>query len=315
MSDESTVSTEETPQDRNAISVVTEENQAVPEASTPPPAAPPPKGEEDDEKSATSDESKPKRKTRRRSAERKIAALQRQLADAESAGAARDVEVAQLREQVAALTTAQEAPPAKKPRLQDFKTAEEYAEAHAAWKEGQAKPPAPPPPPAQPPAQPQTSTPPEPAPEVQELVAKGAEQFEDFEEVLSDNTLPISPAMADHIFDSEHGPELVMWIDENREEAQELFRMRPKKLAEALAEVEKGFDAPPPPAAQDEPKTPARGSDGKFASRQQPPEPPPPPGEPVGGNVNPGAGELREGLSMDDYAERRRRQMAANRTR
>lgn len=307
MADESTVSTTETPQDRNAISVVTEENQA----QAPQPPAEPPPGAPNAEKPATSESDTPpaKPKTRRRSSERKIAALQRQLAEAETAGTARDKEVAELRAQVDQLTTSA-APAAKKPRLQDFKTAEEYADAHADWKTGQ-EPPAPAPAPAATPAAaPQTSAP-TPTPEVTELYSQGEKIYgDDFKEVLDDKTLPLSASMADHIFDSDRGPDLVMWLDENREDAQELFHMRPKKLAERLTEIEKTLDTPPAPTP---PADPPRGDNGKFVARQ--PAPPPPPGEPVGGNVQPGAGEIREGLPMDDYADRRRAQMAKNRTR
>jgi len=314
MPNESTVSTAETPRPRETINVVTEENQAEPALLTPD-AAPPTHGAPKTEAPAPSTSETPPAapRTRRRSSERKIAALQRQLGEAQAAGEARDTEVAHLRAQVEAMQKGS-APQAKKPRLQDFMNAEEYADAHSDWKAAAApKPPAPPPAAPASQAPPQQSAPPPRPPEVQDLTARGVEIYgDDFTEVLDDKTLPLSAAMADHIFDSDRGPDLVMWLDENREDATELFHLRPKRLAERLAEIEKTLDPPPTPAAPAK----ARAPDGKFESRQ-PAAHVPPPGDPVGSS--PGAdgvsGGVREGLSMDDYAERRRAQMARNRTR
>ena len=149
MQNEGTVSTDDTPQDRGAISVVTEENQppittvgSQAEQAVPPQGAPntdTPAESTQDEKKA--DGTPPKR--RRRSAERKIAALTSKLEAAENAGAARDRKITQLEQQIQAGKS--EAPPAPKPKLQDFKNAEEFGKAWSIW-EASAVAPAPAPP-------------------------------------------------------------------------------------------------------------------------------------------------------------------------
>ena len=312
MSDQGHVSTDETPQDREAINVVTEENQAPPPPQDK--TAAPPEGESNEGKSAEptgkEDEGKPPpKKRRRRSAERKIAALQAQLSDAEKAGQQRDAEIAELRKEISDLKAGNAAEPPKKPRLQDFKNAEEFGKAWAEYERSQEQPPADPPAAAQPPAG-QPPPPSQPNPDVEALEEKGEELYgEEFAEVLHDRTLPLSANMADYIFDSDRGPDIIMWLDENREEAKELFHMRPRALAKKLDELIPTLDDTPPPAGEQ-----PRGDDGKFTSKQ--PEPPPdPPGEPVRGEPSDTSRGVTEGLSMDEYARRRRAQQNAHRTR
>lgn len=315
MTDKNPVSTTETPPDDEPMNVVTEENIAPPGAPQSDQAAPskdePNAGKSAEPKDPPEGGDPPPKRTRKRSSERKIAALQRRVTEVEETGQAKDQEITRLNAELAKAQSGP--PPAKltKPKLQDFKTAEEFGDAHAAWLD-QEKAPGDKPPVADPPAPKADATTGTPTPEVEEFADKGEAIYgEEFEEVLFDKTLPLSENMFDFVSESDQGPALLMWIDEHREEAREMFHMRPRKLARALEEVVSKFspDDPPPDPAPD----PNRGSDGKFQAKGDPKAPP---GEPVrGGGPSSDSGEIKEGLSMDDYARRRRAQQNAHRVR
>lgn len=318
MSDQGSVSTDDTPKDDAPMNVVTEENEGA--VQVPPDAtrAAPPAGEPNEGKSADPESEKsdgqPPKKRRQRSAERKIGRLTRELEEAKQAGAQRDAQITALQAEIAELKKGAAAPPPKKPRLQDFKNAEEFGAAWAEWERANAEPPPAEPPAAQPPASDPNSPPQppaEPPPEVAELEEAGEKVYgEEFSEVLHDKTLPLSANMADYIFDSDKGPDIVMWLDEHREEAKELFHLRPRALAKKLDELVPTLETPEPPAP-----TPERDASGKFVAKQPPEPPPPPPGDPVRGAPSETSREIKEGLSMDDYAARRRAQEKAHRVR
>lgn len=286
-----------TPQDQ-PMNVVTEENQAAPSPDVP----------NADASASSNADDPPKPSRRRRSAERKISALQRQLAEERSKGEATAATLLALQTEVATMKVPAPAAVAK-PKLGDFKTADEFGQAWTAWEASQK--------PADPPAPAPTPKPADPAPARQpdpEIAAFEAEAVkiygEEFSEVFHDDTLPLSPAMGEYLLDSDKGADLVMWLDEHRDEGKDLFHLRPKKLAEALDKIVGELEPTPPPAPVVE-----RNADGRYTKREDPTPPPPPPGDPVRGVGTSVANEIREGMPMDDYAATRRRQMQANRVR
>lgn len=311
MTDQGSVSTAETPQTRDEITVVTEEK-LKPQDAVPAPLSDEPKPDA----SATPENDKPKSddgsgdqpRKRNRSAERKIRSLTRKLSEAESRGTASDEKVAALEAELETLKATPPAPRKPKPKLADFKTSEEYAEAHVAWKtESEAPAPKPPAPKKPDP----TSTGATGNPDFDELAEEGEKRLgSEFKEALYDQTLPLSKNMSEFIFDSDVGPELVMWLDDHREEAREMFDMRRSKVEAALEEVETGLSGTP---AKETPKadTSKRDSGGRFRGKASPP-----PGDPIGGGVGgTSTNEIQEGLSMDEFAKRRRAYNQANRVR
>ena len=321
MSDQGTVSTKETPRDDEPMNVVTEEKlegQPSPQAD----AAPPKDGAPDPGKSATpdpkdqsNDGDQPPKKKRGRG-DRRIARLQRELREERAKGAQRDQENQRLSQEVESLKQAQASPPLEKPKLQDFKDAEEFGKAWAKWEAQQKQPDAAPPPPATPPPAATPPATPQVDPEVAAFEEKGVELYgEDFAETLHDPSLPLSPNMADYLFDSDKGTELLLFLDENREDAKDLFHLRPRALAKKFAEIEAELESPPPPADNPPPDSERpRDDKGRYISRSPEP-PPPPPGAPERGAASDTSGEIKEGLSMDEYARRRRAQMSAHRVR
>ena len=312
MTDQGNVSTSDTPQPRNEISVVTEENAATlaPESA---PAAPTEKSGEPNTSDSAPPKSEPNAdkqpRRRNRSAERKISTLTRKLEAAESAGTEQSTRISALETQIADLQKGATAPP--KPRLKDFKSEGEFAEAYATWKADTAEPPKPPskPAPKQPAADPPAGAHPQ-AAEIKALETAGEKLYGDeFEEVLHDDSLPLSVAIADFIFDSDKGPEMIMWLDEHREEGRELFRMRPTKQVKELEKIEAGLEKETAPPSSD--AAPKKGADKPAANKGDPPAKPP--GEPVKGDGPDAAAQgVVNGLSMDDYASRRRNQERSN---
>ena len=83
------------------------------------------------------------------------------------------------------------------------------------------------------------------------------ERYPDIEKVFTDNTLPMSPAMAETLMESEKGPEVAHYLLANREAAQRIKEMSPLAAARELGRIEatialpqsrKQTQAPPPPS-------------------------------------------------------------------
>lgn len=66
-------------------------------------------------------------------------------------------------------------------------------------------------------------------------------------EIAQDKTLPVSTAMSMVIKESEYGPQLIRWLNDNREEAKKIWRMSTFAAAKALGKIEDGIIAPPNP--------------------------------------------------------------------
>ena len=71
-------------------------------------------------------------------------------------------------------------------------------------------------------------------------------------DLLADNTLPVSQAMAPIITSSDHAPELLKWLHSNRQEAARIAAMPPILAAKELGAIEAQIKFKPKPAA---PKT------------------------------------------------------------
>lgn len=78
----------------------------------------------------------------------------------------------------------------------------------------------------------------------------------DYDAVVNDPTLPITPLMADVIRESETGPEVAYYLGTNRNEAERIARLAPHLQAAALGRIEASISkpqqaqsrtAPPPP--------------------------------------------------------------------
>jgi hypothetical protein len=105
----------------------------------------------------------------------------------------------------------------------------------------------------------------------------------DYDHVVSDPTLPITPLMADIIRDSETGPEVAYHLGVNRQEAQRIAGLPPHLQAKELGRIEAALSKPP--------------------ERTQKPIPPAPP-QTVGG-VSAGLRKSYEEMSMAEYVKTR----------
>jgi hypothetical protein len=83
------------------------------------------------------------------------------------------------------------------------------------------------------------------------------DRYPDIEKVFTDNTLPMSPSMAETLMESEKGPEVAHYLLANREVAQRIKEMSPLAAARELGRIEATIalpkprtetKAPPPPA-------------------------------------------------------------------
>lgn len=83
------------------------------------------------------------------------------------------------------------------------------------------------------------------------------DRYPDIEKVFTDTTLPMSPAMAESLMDSDKGPEVAHYLLANREAAQRIKEMSPLAAARELGRIEATIalpksrtetKAPPPPS-------------------------------------------------------------------
>lgn len=259
-------------------------------------------------KSADADQ-KPK-PTANKPVERKIKRLTRRLKEAQAQNEQLKERYASELEQVKAeldqLRAKQSAP--AKPKFEDYRDPEEFAEAFAKWKSAQEKPA----PKAQP-KEPQRQTPPTAAPD-EEILAfreKGKEQFGDeFVEVQSDPSVPITKPIGEYILDSDHGPAMYLYLANNEEHALQIAKMRSSaKREEQLAAIEAAIEAKgghwdvdvKAPASSN-----AKQSTGDQSSKKVS-KAPPPPSEPDKGSAARDV-NLQE-VDMETYATTRRKQL------
>jgi hypothetical protein len=117
----------------------------------------------------------------------------------------------------------------------------------------------------------------------------------DFEQVVSDPSLPTSPTIAQVIGDSEYGPELSYYLGTNREKLEQIVRLPPHLAALELGRIEARLEAakrPPPP-------TPAVSK-----------APPPPPTVEA---VEPEVDKDPENMAINDWVKWREKQLRKRR--
>lgn len=253
---------------------------------------------------------KPTPPKRNRSAERRIKRLSSKLSDAEAKDAENSREIQELRDQVERLENA--TPKAKEPMLQDFANPREYAKAYAKWEAADSDTPAPKPrgktpkPKADPPPAHRQTTP------DKEIIAfqdRGkAKLGDEFLEALQEKTA-VNQLMGEFMLDHDLGPELYVHLANNPTEARKIYDSsspRAIKAMEALAK--KAADGQLDDGADDQGDDLGDQDDADTPPAQRTKAPDPPTDtKPEGGvdtPVNP------ETESMDDYADRRRKEEA-----
>ncbi len=278
------------------------------------------KGKTDD--SATSDNNQQTKPPGRRSQERRFARMRDRLTRTEQKLAKRDQEVEELRGRLDKLEAGAGDNPPAEPQLADFKTPQEYATAYAKWQADQKGASTPQPKQPKQPAQPATPAPPAPADEdVQAFVKRGKERLGDaFMEALEDpESTTVSPVMGEYMLESEHGPELYLYLADHQELARkianktETFAMRELEKLEALAKDGKlldsddGGDTSTSDGVETVETSPTGGDQGKRSKQTKAPAPPADAGRDGGDTALPPNPETE---SMEDYAARRRKEEA-----
>ncbi len=93
-----------------------------------------------------------------------------------------------------------------------------------------------------------------------------ADQYPDFESVVHNPNLPITPSMAEYLTDSEKGPELAYYLGKNPLKAAEIARLSPIRAARELMKLETDLAKPKPKlSAAPDPITPV-GTRGRSTS-------------------------------------------------
>jgi hypothetical protein len=288
------VSTEDTPE--RPQNVFTEEP-AISEAKASPSAP-------GDDPGQTSDDSDPpprkKRKHRDRPAERRISKLSEQLEASNATNA----------ELTARLDALEAKPPAAKPepKLRDFQTPREYADAVAAWVKD-----------STPAAKPK----PKAKPTENSKLTEARKQFavdgnkrlgDTFQDAFTADDLAINQTMGEFMLDSDLGPELLVYLHTHQDEARAIWFDKPEEANKRLEAIEDTLDSGKPEPKIDDDGKPARGKDGKFV-KEPDPEPktrtsksnaPAAPSDSERGEVVPST-DL-EKAPMDDYSRTRRKQ-------
>ena len=118
----------------------------------------------------------------------------------------------------------------------------------------------------------------------EDRVSQARERFTDYDSVVFDPSLKITPVMADVIKDSDIGPEVAYHLGTNSSEAARIATLPPHRQAVELGKIEAALIAAhAEPKAQPSPKT-----------------PPPPPPKTVAG-IAAGATKAPESMSMSEY--------------
>lgn len=80
-----------------------------------------------------------------------------------------------------------------------------------------------------------------------EKVSAAADRFPDFREVVTDNqSLPITPAMAELITENENGPAIAYYLGKNPQEAARIARLSPAQQGVEIGRIEGRVTLPPP---------------------------------------------------------------------
>jgi len=71
-----------------------------------------------------------------------------------------------------------------------------------------------------------------------QMVSTGREKYEDFDTVAMDTSLMITPAMTEIILESEVSADIMYYLGQNPDEAADIAKLTPMKIAKKLAEIE-----------------------------------------------------------------------------
>lgn len=89
----------------------------------------------------------------------------------------------------------------------------------------------------------------------EERANKARTKYEDFDDLITDPSLPITNDMAEYIRDSEDGPEVAYWLAKNPQEAARIAQMSSRDADRALARIEARVSTPAPAPAAPKPVT------------------------------------------------------------
>lgn len=121
-------------------------------------------------------------------------------------------------------------------------------------------------------------------------VEAARDKYEDFDEVAFSPAVPVTPAMAEVIAESDMGPDVAYWLGKHPQEARRIAGLSPIAAAREIGKIEAKLSAPPPPK-----KTTAA----------------PPPPTTVRGAAAPVVDP--EKMSMDEWVKWRSQQLSASR--
>jgi hypothetical protein len=90
-----------------------------------------------------------------------------------------------------------------------------------------------------------------------DAVEKAAERYEDYDEVVHNRDLQISPAMAEVIMEAgEKGPDLAYWLGSHPEDSARIARLNPVAAARELGRIEATLTTPQPKKTTQAPEPP-----------------------------------------------------------
>lgn len=174
----------------------------------------------------------------------RFAKLTRALAD-------KDRDIAQLRQEIAALRPAAPAPEpvaasTGRPRATDFADYDEYVERLAAWQAEQA-------------LQARDAKQREQALreqqqqaqlQWQERLRNAQANHPDWDDIIEGSDIRLAPALEEGLLHSEQGPELMYYLAQHPDEAQKLNALPPLRVAQALGRLEASLESPRPAPGQ-----------------------------------------------------------------
>lgn len=100
---------------------------------------------------------------------------------------------------------------------------------------------------------------------------RGVDKYDDFEDVVFDNSVPISPIMAELAFDSDHGPDILYALAQDLKEAKRVSALSPARQAAWFGRKEAELSSEASDADEDE-----HGNPPQATSPKTPQAPPPP---------------------------------------
>lgn len=105
---------------------------------------------------------------------------------------------------------------------------------------------------------------------LQKAAAQAAEKFPDFEEVLADADIPVTPAMLEVLTESDLKPDLMYWLAKNPDEARSLAAKSPASQARMLGQIEERLRSATPRKTVTEAADPPRTVKGRGPASPDP---------------------------------------------